>query len=235
MDISEVLNQFDLVESKLRLLEDLLGKLHLAAPRALATPPGSAAHAEYERLRADYVRQLQWLRPCDRWVATAIPLGLDEPTLTKVEPARASDVCLAEAVEQLREYRARFSISRLDAVRPRLGTLLSLVDAEVARLAAADPPQADRAVKLAPGTFTPLAEMIAELDRLRGTSVRSQHWSQLYRHLHFGYDVDAMNIADSDWPGVRKELVSLVESRREVQADTADLASLATAPSRARP
>lgn len=234
MDINEVINQFDLVEAKLRLLEELLGKLRLAAPRAVAGANGSAAHAEYERLRQDYARQLQWLRPCEGWVASAVPLGIDDPALTMVAPARATHLCLAEAVEQLREYRARFAVSRLDAARSRLQQLVALIDAEVAHLVMTHPPQADRVAKLASETLNPLSQLIAELDRLTGTKVPGQHWSQLYRHLHFACDVDVTSIAQSDWPGVRKEVAALLESRREPQVNAADLASLAAVPPRGK-
>ena len=165
----------------------------------------------------------------------ARPSTLDEIATQLLDAQEAGDPeaviavlrTINEPEEELADYRFRMAKVRKGMVRERAETLVSDVDNLLGVLTAK---VARDSTKLADDEqWQQIVASVAEIQRLlAGELVPTGDWGTLFRHLRFGLGVDLHDIADSDWPSVRRDIEAALYSELEpLPIAVDDLATLA--------
>ncbi len=199
-----------------------LAKLQTIWDRAQPMIPSSPQRGttrEYEDLRRAWSPLLTGLPPIDGFSVTEELPDIDEAGQAFIdyfeisEPAFALMNQLEEPGRQLDEYRFRLGQARRRAIHDRLDSLTSTINVAISQIIeAVDRDSADR---VDDPRISVVVDSISEIEVLLGdTTDRKGRWGDLHRHLHFGQGHDWHDIAEMDWPSVRKDIeaASLSES-----------------------
>lgn len=241
VDLEEALRQFDRSEANLAKLEKLLAAMEEATPSGISfgaggeTIPGSIAH---DTARRGFQNILRELPAIDGWRLEDATLDLDDLAQMRLDALEIGEIGAQVSVlraenaqgEQLREYRFRFARKRSALVRTRLVDLFAQVDATLAALLNARVGVAlDANVSVDGPDWDVLRDQVDQLDKLLGSTVpRGKHWANLRRHLRFAAGCDLRDIAEEDWPLLKREVdKALYDDFEPVPVETDDLGLLA--------
>lgn len=234
MDLNAALKQFDVVEANIAKVEAVWSRLRTRIPRGVAFVGESPEARDFQQLVRDFEYLLNGLPPIDGWRITSTPLGLDEIASMRLDAAELVDLQAEVAVDraidepgrQLDEYRFRFRQKRRALVRARILEITAEVDRLLELLGQSAATLEPRA-SLDGEHWARVRSLIAELDRLLGSSSRREAWGALNRHLAFAMVVDLIDIRTNDWPSVKKVLASLAYDATEpLPVAAADLGQL---------
>ena len=233
VDLDNALGEFDAVETTLRRLETVSQRMSELVPEGIAFVGGSPDGIEYEDLRRAFRELVGGLPAIDGWTITEFPLALDDIAQNRFDAREIGELEAIVSVEQgisapgeaIREYRFRFNRVRRSLVRKRAQELLGDIAALLPELQKRVERDAEPITEPEWGT---LVERIREVDRLMGSSVsRTGRWNDLRRHLAFAQGVDLHDIADHDWPSVRRDIESaLYDEHEPMPVEVADLGEL---------
>lgn len=233
--IMAALEQFEAAEANLGKLERLWEEMSQMIPSGIAF----GSNHEYEDRERSFGLLLASLPKIDGWRPTASPPGLDVIAQNRFDVLELGEPGAEQSVEswieepgvELREYRFRFNNMRRALIRDALVGLIDQIDADIRTVreaAGSDPPPG---LQLDPEVWTPMKEHLKQIEVLLGSSVpKSARWSDMLRHMHFGYEGDLRDIEKLDWPDVKGTLrKSLYGVNEAVPVQTEDLASLVAA------
>lgn len=243
MDLNEALRRFDLVEANLAKLEAVWGKMELLIPGDVAFVGGSPEDREYRSLARDYRVLLEALPKIDCWTITAEPSDLDDIAQGRLDAWDIGEIGARAAVdrsalaprEQIDEYRHRLSRKRHQLVRVRLEELITEADGVLAEaVAASGVISRDDHVNARTPSLDRFERLVGEADRILGGSPRTESWTRLRRHLSFAQGVDLLDINESDWPDVKRELRELATEHEPHDVGVADVGDLVASQPRGR-
>lgn len=235
MDLAGALNQFDRAEANLTKAEATWLEMQVLMPDGIAFISGSPASVKYGQLARELDELVGSLPAIDSY-----RLHIEIPDLDSVAQARydANEISevsilidlqrdLEAPTEALAEFRHRLDRARRKLVRDHARKRFLEIDRLLEQLTTEFPRDSTPLADVA--RWQELVATIAEAERLVGASVnRTGRWGDLRRHIGFALGVDLHDIADHDWPSVRKDLESALYADREpLEIDVADLGSLA--------
>ena len=232
--LEEALEQFDRVEANLTKAEHLWEQLLKLVPNGIAFVGAGAEGQEYRQLCRDFLHVRQGLPPVDEWRPTADPMGLDSLAQWRLDAHEIDEpLSLVEAEQELNapgdeleEYRARFNVKRRQLVQRRIQELVDEVDNILSGLRGTVLSKDKRRSARGP-EWDRMERCVSEIDRLLGTSSRSQAWTNLRRHLSFAEGCDLLDIEKHDWPTVKAELATLAyEEAEPLPVEISDLGTL---------
>ncbi len=234
-DLDRALRQLESVEANLVKLETLWEEIYGLVPKGISFADGSTSALAYEEKCRAFRRIAATMPAIDGWSLSAELLDLDDIAhwrmdaneIQEIEALVSCEKAIAKPAEDLREYRARFDATRRQLIRRNVLALMGTFEAAALRfdaIAAGMRPGAS----LAGPEWDAMAELIGQIDTLRGSSVpKPPRWGDLSRHLHFAQTGDINDIVRFDWPAVRPALErSLYGEDDPLPVDVADLADL---------
>lgn len=226
------LEQFEAAEANLVKLERLWEELAALIPGGVSF----GEDPEYEDRARSYELILAALPKVDGWKPTAEPPNLDGVAQSRFDAMEIDEPGAQISVErwieepgrELREYRFRLNNKRRALIREALIGLIDQIDADVRairEIAGYDPEtnhQLDQEV------WADMRQHLKEVEVLLGSSVKKpDRWSDMMRHMRFGYVGDLHDIETADWPtvkaGLRKSLYGVNEA---LPVEVDDLGSL---------
>ncbi len=233
MDLDAALAQFDATETTLKRLETVWQRLIALVPAGIAFVGSAPEGVEYEDLRRSFDVLAEGLPAIDGWRITDAPWSLDEIAQGRYDAHDLSEVTAITSIEQgvnapgeaIREYRFRFNRARRELVRQRAQDLVIEIETLLKSLV----PGVERDNQPVDDPNWPLmTASIREVERLIGSSVsRTRAWGDLARHMAWGQNVDLLDIAEHDWPSVRKDIEESLYSEHEpMPVQVGDLAEL---------
>jgi hypothetical protein len=225
------LKQFEATEANLGKAERLLAETLALIPSGIVF--GSNSQYDEKCLAIDELAQ--HLPAIDGWKPKLGMLDLDGIAHWRLDAAESgeptAEIGLYRAIEEpgreLAEYRFRFNRKRRALIRDAALDLMSDVDRDLLTLREElrDRQENERAAESA---WNGLRSHIAEIETLLGSSLkRPQGWDALRRHMSFAMVVDFNDIANTDWPAVKKGLAKTLYGEDEpLPVETGDLADL---------
>lgn len=231
--LSDALQKFELAEANLVRLEKAWKAIVGMLPDGIAFLGKSSEFVALERDVKQLVEHLPAIGGWSLTIDVPDPDGLAQDRLDAQEINEPSAILGAERVvqqpeEDIAEYRHRLLTAKRQLIRNRARELMDDIDNHLATM-----------VKTIPRDDTSLADnddwkklttAISELERLLGTALRHAEdgrWSDFQRHLGFGQGCDLHDIAEFDWPSVRKEFEAALYGEREpVEVGVEDLGTL---------
>lgn len=233
--IMAAIEQFEAAEANLLKLERLWNEITVIVPTGICF----GENLEHEDRARSFKLLLAALPKIDVWKPTAVPPNLNEIAQSRLDAIELAEVGAEASVErwvdepgrELREYRFRLGNTRKALIRDALVSLIDQIDAdlrELRALAGADPKPG---TQLNADLWAPLREHMKQVEVLLGSSVKKPvRWSDMLRHIKFGYVGDLDDIERVDWPNVKSTLRKGLYGINEpvpVRAD--DLAALVAA------
>lgn len=205
------LEQFGAAEANLAKLEQLWRELSEMIPTSISF--GSTP--EYEDRSRSFQALLEALPRIDGWKPTSVPMDLDDIAQNRLDAAELGEHHVSASIEraitqpaiELAEYRSRLNNKRRALIRPALVELIDEVDADLRSLRVEVGQDVEPGTLLKPLLWEPVREHMKQIDVLLGSSVaRPERWSDMMRHMRFGYDYDLHDIEKLDWPQIKGEL-----------------------------
>jgi hypothetical protein len=208
MNLEQALSQFDAVDANLRRLERIWQDIAGSIPEDILFMSGSPEDRHYDDLRRAYVDIVGSLPAIDGWVIRSRPMALNEIAQSRFDAREVGEVeamvSTEEGIQQpgkdIDEYRFRLNRARRSLVRDRSLAVIREVDELLPQIANRVP--RDRQ-KVADPDFSGVSEKIAELERLVGGFPAQ---NRIQRHLAWGEGQDVHDIADWDWPPLRRDI-----------------------------
>jgi hypothetical protein len=229
------LEQFEATEANLGKLERLWEEMSQMIPSGIVF---GSSH-EYEDRERSFALLLASLPKIEGWRPTAAPPALDAIAQKRFDALELGEPGAEQSVEswieepgaELRKYRFRFNNMRRALIREPLVGLIDRIDADIRTVreaAGGDPPPG---LQFGPEVWTPMKEHLKQIEVLLGSSVpKPARWSDMLRHMHFGFEGDLRDIEKLDWPDVKGTLrKSLYGVNEAVPVQIEDLASLVAA------
>lgn len=212
MELDDLLRQFDIASANLVRLDQVWQRARVLIPDELVF----SNDPEYDELRRQWADLIDALPPVDGQGVT-----VELPELTAIARWRldAMDIGefreyadVEEAIEEpgraLGEYRHRLRRARRRAISRRAEELVPEVDQLVPQLSAEYEGDQSCAEDV---RWLRLRDIVRELDRLVGDSAsRHGRWREIRRHLAWGQGKDAYDIANMDWPSVKKDIEAAI-------------------------
>lgn len=233
--IMAALEKFEAAEANLAKLEALCGELAELRSGGINFGPSP----EYEDRSRSYHLLLEALPKIDGWKPTSEPPDFGDVAQGRLDAMEVDEPSAHRAVEEwidapdreLREYRFRLNNQRRKLIRDAVIGLIDDIDADLRTLRAGIAEDEEYPRQLAPEQWAPLKSHVKQIDTLLGSSVqRPGRWSDLHRHMHFGYTGDLSDIERLDWPNVREGLrKSLYGQNEPVPVGVDDLAQVVAA------
>ncbi len=228
------LEKFEAAEANLSKLESLWSEIETLIPRGIMF----GTNPEYEDRCRSFAHVLTALPKIDGWKPTAEPDDLDSIAQNRMDAHELGEpgaqVIVEASIEaparELREYRFRLNNKRRALIREALTSLIDAVDADV------------RTLLQKANAFEPHHQLDAEMwgdlklhfkqiEVLLGSSVQKPaRWSDMHRHMHFGYVGDLNDIEKMDWPQIKEGLrKGLYGTNEPIPVGVDDLADLVAA------
>lgn len=226
------LEQFEAAEANLIKLERLWEELSGLIPGGVSF----GDDPEYEDRSRSYRLILAALPKIDGWTPTAEPPDLDDVAQSRFDAMEINEPSAQISVErwieepgrELREYRFRLNNKRRALIRDALVGLIDQIDADLRaiREIAGHDDESNR--QLDQEVWAGMREHLKQVEVLLGSSVKKpDRWSDMMRHMRFGYVGDLHDIETFDWPsvkaGLRKGLYGVNEA---LPVQVEDLGSL---------
>jgi len=235
VDLDAALKQFDLTEANVSRLEVTWKEMRELIPDGIVFLAGTEEGAAYASLARD-AAELAGSLPAISGETLKLELPdpddvaqgrLDANEIGEPTTLVAVERWLSEPDDAISAYRHRLDRERRKLVRSRVLELLADVDVIVSELSARVP--RDGTSLIEDEEWQRLASALAQAERLVGSSIeRRGRWSDLRRHLSFAQGADVHDIAEHDWPSVRKDIESALYGQREpFPIEVTDLAALA--------
>jgi len=231
--LSEALGKFELAEAN-------LVRLERAWDAVLSLIPGGVSFggrsAEFVALERDIDQLVENLPAIDGWVLSIEvpdPDELAQNRLDAMEISEPAAIVDAEQVlwrpgEAIAEYRHRLITAKRKLVRRRALELMENIDGHLVEMAK-EVPRDNNSLAENSG-WQELTGAISELERLLGSAIQHDagtRWGDFRRHLSFGQGCDLHDIAEMDWPLVRKDFeAALYGDREPVEVGVDDLGAL---------
>lgn len=243
MDLNEALRRFDLVDANIAKLEAVWLKMEKLIPDSVAFVGGSPEDREYRNLMRDFTLLVESLPAIDGWTITARPSDLNEIAQDRFDALDLGEVGAQAAVEesvnapryQIDEYRHRLSRKRHQLLRVRLEELIVEADAALGEaVEASGVISRDDCTSARTPHLDRFERLVSEADRILGGSPRSGAWTRLRRHLSFAQGVDLLDINESDWPEVKRELREQASEQEPHQVGVSDIGELVASQPRGR-
>jgi hypothetical protein len=221
MDLERALEQFDAVEANLRRLEKVWEEMGQLIPDGVAFFGNSPEALRFAELQRSYVSILKGIPPIGDYQIEAVPSDLDAigqarldaMEIGEFEAKRWVEDKIDEPTRQIAEYRFRFRDARLELIRHALQELIATINRLVSGLASRVPNDLNKVQD--PG-WDELVAAFEQVERLAGSQIpRTGRWSDLRRHLWFAEGHDLHDIANFDWPSVRKDIEASLYSELE--------------------
>ncbi|HEX3653556.1 MAG TPA: restriction endonuclease [Rhizomicrobium sp.] len=232
--LMSAIERFEAVEANILKLERLWSELQDLVPRQIAF----GASPEYEDRCRSYSAVLASIPKIDGWKPAAEPQNLDDIAQNRLDAHELNEPSAHASVEnwieapgrELREYRFRFNNKRRALIRDALTSLLDQVDADL-RLLRKEANAFEEPHRLDDDLWSDLRLHIRQINTLLGSSVQKPpRWSDLLRHMHFGYIHDLADIEETDWPNVKNGLrKSMYGVNDPLPVDVEDLSDLVAA------
>ncbi len=233
--LMDALEIFEATEANLVKLERLWEELQGMIPGGISF----GENIEYEDRQRSYALLLESLPMLDGWKPTAQPLDLDTIAQNRIDAAELGDFGIEQSVErgitdpgrELREYRFRFNNTRKALIRDALVGLIDAIDDDLRTIRAAVGPEPEHREQIEDALWSNLREHVKQVEVLLGSSVkRPTRWSDMRRHIRFGYLGDLHDIEIADWPQVKAELrKGLYGVNEAMPIRVADLSTLVAA------
>jgi len=233
--IMTALEQFEAAEANLIKLERLSEELEAMVPSGIAF----GGNAEYEDRMWSYAMLLESLPKIDGWKPTATPPDLDDIAQRRMDAMESGEfeaqISVARWIEEpgreLREYRFRFNNKRKALIRDTLVGLIDQIDADVRAVREIAGPEPEPGLQLDQDVWASMREHMKQIEVLLGSSVKKPaRWSDMMRHMRFGYVGDLHDIEMMDWPDVKTTLrKGLYGINEAVPVKAEDLGSLVAA------
>lgn len=235
MNLDEALGEFEKAGTNVSRIEAVAVEMDGLVPAGISFADTSPEAERYENLRRSYEDLLAGLPPLSGYKPTSAPMSLDDIAQQRMEVAELGEPELAvraaqlerEPVEQLAEYKHRFSKARRSLVRDRARELMQEVDDVLAGVGDSIP--RDQTSVATDENWQKLVTAIGEIERLLGPDLVQAHdrWGDLRRHLGFAQGCDFHDIAEFDWPAVRPDVeASLYGEREPLPVEVEDLGTL---------
>lgn len=230
--IMAAIEQFEAAEANLIKLERLWDELSGAIPTGVSF----GSNPEYEDRARSYGLLLIALPKIDGWRPAAEPSDLDGVAQSRFDAMEIAEPSAELSVErwieepgrELREYRFRLNNKRRALIRDPLVGLVDQIDADLRaiREVAGNEPEANH--QLDKAVWSDMREHLKQIEVLLGSSVKKpERWSDMMRHMHFGYVGDLHDIESLDWPQVKAGLrKGLYGANEAVPVGVEDLGSL---------
>ena len=232
--IMAAIEKFEATEANISKLERLWAELEKLVPAGISF----GSDAEYDGRTRAYRELLAALPKIDGWKPAAEPYDLDDLAQNRMDALELGEPSLEASVEraldepgrELREYRFRFSNKRRALIRETLTSIIDQVDADLRGLRQ-EANTYDAPRQLPADSWTDLRLHIKQIEVLLGSSVqRPSRWSDLHRHMSYGYIGDLNDIEKMDWPQVKEGLrQSLYGMNEPLPVGVDDLAELVAA------
>lgn len=233
--IMAALEQFEATEANLIKLERLWDEIVAIIPTGVAF----GENVEYEDRARSFDLLLESLPKIGGWKPTATPADLDGLAQSRLDAMEIDEPSAHVAVErwveepgrELREYRLRFNNMRKALIRDALIGLIDQIDADIRAVRADVGPEAEHRQQLDREVWSDVREHMNQIEVLLGSSVKKPaRWSDMMRHMHFGYVGDLHDIEAMDWPDVKSTLrKGLYGVNEPVPVQVEDLSALVAA------
>ena len=233
--IMAALEQFEAAEANLLKLERLWDEISAIVPTGI----GFGENIEHEDRARSFELLMAALPKIDGWKPTAVPPNLDEIAQSRLDALEIAEVGAQASVErwveepgrELREYRFRLGNTRKALIRDALVSLIDQIDADLRELRALAGTDTKPGVQLDTEVWVLVREHMKQVEVLLGSSVKKPvRWSDMMRHIKFGYVGDLDDIERVDWPNVKSTLrKGLYGVNEPVPVRTDDLAALVAA------
>jgi Restriction endonuclease len=234
-DLMAALEQFEAAEANLSKLERLWEELSARIPQSVSF----GTDVEYEDRQRSYDLLLASLPQIDGWKPTATPPDLDGIAQSRFDAMEIGEPAAEMSVErwveepgrELREYRFRFNTMRKALIRDALVGLIDQIDADVREVRAIAGREPEHGLQLDAEVWTSMREHLKQIEVLLGSSVKKpERWSDMMRHMRFGYVGDLDDIENVDWPQIKGALrAGLYGVNEAIPVRVADLSTLVAA------
>jgi hypothetical protein len=229
------LEQFEATEANLVKLERLWDEMAAMIPTGVVF----GENVEYEDRARSFDLLLASLPKLGGWKPVASPPDLDGVAQSRLDAMEIDEPSAHVAVErsieepgrELREYRFRLNNMRKALIRDALVGLIDQIDADIRAVRATVGPEEDRRERLDVGLWSVMREHMKQIEVLLGSTVmKPARWSDMLRHIHFGYVGDLHDIEAMDWPDVKSTLrKGLYGVNEAVPVQVEDLSTLVAA------
>lgn len=233
--IMAALEQFEATEANLVKLERLWDEISATIPTGIAF----GENVEYEDRARSFDLLVASLPSIGGWKPTATPPDLDTLAQSRLDAMEIDEPSAQVSVErwaeepgrELREYRFRFNNMRRALIRDALSDLIDQIDADIRAVRAAVGPDAEPRLQLDREVWNSMREHMKQIEVLLGSSVKKPaRWSDMMRHIHFGFVGDLHDIEAMDWPEVKGTLrKGLYGVNEAVPVQVEDLSTLVAA------
>jgi hypothetical protein len=197
--IMAALEQFEAAEANLIKLERLWEELAAMIPSGVAF----GENVEHEDRVRSYNLLLGSLPRIDGWKPVTAPMDFDAIGQNRFDAMELGEPSVHMSVEraieepgrELREYRFRFNNTRKALIRDALIGLIDQVDADIRAIRAVASADPETGLRLNAETWTPMREHMKQIEVLLGSTVKKPvRWTDMMRHIHFGYVGDLDDI-----------------------------------------
>ncbi|WP_076861963.1 restriction endonuclease [Bradyrhizobium mercantei] len=229
------LEQFEATEANLTKLERLWDEIAAMIPTEIAF----GENVEYEDRARSFGLLVASLPSIGGWKPAATPPDLDGLAQSRLDAMEIDELTAQVSVErwieepgrELREYRFRFNNMRRALIRDALIGLIDQIDADIRAVRAGAGPDAEARRQLDREVWINVREHMKQIEVLLGSSVKKPaRWSDMMRHIHFGYVGDLHDIEAMDWPDVKSALrKGLYGVNEAVPVQVEDLSTLVAA------
>ncbi|MDP9791026.1 restriction endonuclease [Agrobacterium tumefaciens] len=205
------LEQFEGAEANLVKLERLWDEMAAMIPTGVVF----GENVECEDRGRSFDLLLESLPKIGGWKPTATPPDLDGLAQSRLDAMEIDEPSAHVSVErrieepgrELREYRFRLNNMRKALIRDALIGLIDQIDADIRAVRATVGSDEDPRERLDGGLWSVMREHMDQIEVLLGSSVKKPaRWSDMLRHIHFGYVGDLHDIESMDWPDVKTTL-----------------------------
>lgn len=233
--IMSALEQFEATEANLMKLERLWDEL------LAMIPPGIQfeENIEYEDRTRAFRELLNSIPAIDGWKPTAVPPDLDGIAQNRLEAMDLGEASIGASVErwigepgrELREYRFRLNNMRKALIRDPLVDLIDQIDADIRKAREIAGSEPEPGAQLDADAWADMKEHMQQIEVLLGSSVKKpDRWSDMMRHMHFGYVGDLRDIERMDWPQIKDALRrGLYGVNEAIPVEVKDLSDLVAA------
>lgn len=219
--LSVALGKFELAEANLVRLEKAWEAILSLMPSGISFGGRSA---EFVALERDIDQLVESLPAIDGWTLSIEVPDPDELAQNRLDAHEISEpaaIVDAEQVlwrpgEAIAEYRHRLITAKRKLVRKRARKLMESIDGRLTEMVKEAPRDNNSLVENA--DWQGLTGEISELERLLGSTIKHDtgaRWGDFRRHLSFAQGCDLHDIAEMDWPSVRKDFEAALYGDRE--------------------
>lgn len=231
--LTAALRHLEIAEANLVKLE----KLWTDIRSSIGNGPAFGSTPEYEDLCRSYGVILPYLTKIDGWKPSSEPWDFDAIGQSRIDALEIGEIGATVAIEneiekpgaELRQYRFLLNQKRRQITRETMFQLINSMDEIIKEMDEELDYNDEEGLKhdISKLKWEILEDYVGQIHILLGSAERPPRWGDLMRHKRFAEYNDFIDIRETDWPTIKKGIISnIYDANDPIPSEIDDIAIL---------